>query len=241
MKVTYIDHSGFLLEMEKTCFLFDYYKGQIPEIEKDKLLVVFASHKHPDHYNTKIFDLLETHPNVYFILDKDCGVKWKIRECEEQGVNLTEKLLRVRKNSKYSILLPNGTELVLTTLKSTDTGVAFLIHHEEKKIYHAGDLNLWSWKEESDQYNLEMEKNYRKELEKIKGCFIDVAFVPLDPRQREYFDRGMELFLEYTDSQKVFPMHFWNKYSICHKFLDAHQEFKGKFTCITRKGENFIL
>ena len=241
MKVTYIDHSGFLLEMEKICFLFDYYKGEIPVIDKDKALVVFVSHKHPDHYNAKIFDLLESHPNVFFILDKDCGVKWKIRECEEQGFDLKEKILRVRKNMQYNISLSNETEVTLTTLKSTDTGVAFLIQCEGKTIYHAGDLNLWSWKDESDHYNTEMEKNYRKELEKIKGCEIDVAFLPLDPRQREHSFLGMELFMDYTDCKKVFPMHFWNKFSICRKFVEKNTEAKEKIMCIEKKGQSFIL
>ena len=27
MKITYIGHSGFFVEMEDACFLFDYYKG----------------------------------------------------------------------------------------------------------------------------------------------------------------------------------------------------------------------
>jgi len=241
MKVTYIDHSGFLVEMENACFLFDYYKGQIPEIPQDKLLVVFASHKHPDHYNAEIFDLLKTHPKVYFILDKDCGVKWKIRECEKQGINLEERLMRVRKNKKMEILLPNETTLSLTTLRSTDIGVAFFFSYEGMNIYHAGDLNLWSWNGESENYNQEMEKNYRNEMEKIRGRYIDVAFIPLDPRQREHAFRGMELFLEYTNCEKVFPMHFWNKFSISRKFVEKHPEYTDKIMCIEKKGQNFIL
>ena len=46
MKVTYIGHSGFLLETEEINFLFDYSEGEIPILEKEKPLVVFVSHSH---------------------------------------------------------------------------------------------------------------------------------------------------------------------------------------------------
>ena len=31
MKITYISHSGFAVELENHIFLFDYYKGEIPK------------------------------------------------------------------------------------------------------------------------------------------------------------------------------------------------------------------
>ena len=31
MKITYISHSGFAVELENHIFLFDYYKGEISE------------------------------------------------------------------------------------------------------------------------------------------------------------------------------------------------------------------
>ncbi len=47
-KVTYIFHSGFFVEWEDCCFLFDYYKGELPQ-PKEKPLIVFSSHSHGDH------------------------------------------------------------------------------------------------------------------------------------------------------------------------------------------------
>ena len=59
MKITYIGHSGFFVEMEDACFLFDYYKGTIPETDGNKKMYVFVSHRHHDHYNEEIFRLQE--------------------------------------------------------------------------------------------------------------------------------------------------------------------------------------
>ena len=55
MKVTYLAHSGFLVEMEEAYFLFDYYKGELPKIDREKEWYVFASHAHYDHFRKEIF------------------------------------------------------------------------------------------------------------------------------------------------------------------------------------------
>ncbi len=74
--------------------------------------------------------------------------------------------------------------------KSTDEGVAFLIETEGKRIYHAGDLNNWVWAGEPEADNKRMSENFHKELEKMKGIHIDVAFMLLDPRQEKGFLSG---------------------------------------------------
>lgn len=43
MKITYIHHSSFLVELEHVSMLFDYYAGQLPEIRKDRPLVVLPA------------------------------------------------------------------------------------------------------------------------------------------------------------------------------------------------------
>lgn len=36
MKITYINHSGFLVETENCYYIFDYYKGEMPRLDKSK-------------------------------------------------------------------------------------------------------------------------------------------------------------------------------------------------------------
>ena len=59
MTVTYIGHSGFLLETEDAYFLFDYFEGTIPELKNNKSIIVFSSHRHHDHFNPEIFELIK--------------------------------------------------------------------------------------------------------------------------------------------------------------------------------------
>ena len=59
MQITRIFHSGFLVETAKRYFIFDYYKGELPKLNPDKPVYVFASHGHQDHYEPKVFELLK--------------------------------------------------------------------------------------------------------------------------------------------------------------------------------------
>ena len=63
MKVTYTHHSSFMAELEHAALLFDYFEGEIPAVEGDKPLFVFASHRHGDHFSRAIFDLADQRRN----------------------------------------------------------------------------------------------------------------------------------------------------------------------------------
>lgn len=53
MKVTYIHHSCFVVEIEDCIFVFDYYKGELPEFDKNKRIFFFVSHSHGDHFRDR--------------------------------------------------------------------------------------------------------------------------------------------------------------------------------------------
>ena len=59
MKITYINHSGFLIETKDCYYIFDYYKGELPPLDKKKEVIVFCSHFHKDHFNPVIFKILD--------------------------------------------------------------------------------------------------------------------------------------------------------------------------------------
>ena len=59
MKITYINHSGFLIETKDCYYIFDYYRGELPHLDKEKEVIVFCSHFHEDHFNPQIFEILD--------------------------------------------------------------------------------------------------------------------------------------------------------------------------------------
>ena len=77
MKVTYISHSGFAVELPSATLLFDYYKGQIPDFPTDKPLFVFSSHSHGDHFVPQVFDLAKRYPQIHYIFSHDI---WMMRK-----------------------------------------------------------------------------------------------------------------------------------------------------------------
>ena len=125
-------------------------------------------------------------------------------------------------------------------LKSTDIGVAYVVEEENVRIYHAGDLNWWYWEEEPKSWNRNMEVNYKREIGRLREKGMDAAFVPLDPRLGEAYWYGMEYFLENVPAKAVFPMHFWEDYSIIPRYVNEHGH-GDQIMKIEREGQEFLL
>lgn len=206
-KVTYLYHSGFMVELEKSILLFDYFRIPLPQLDEEKDIYVFASHKHGDHFDLKIFELAKSYKKVQYFLGSDVKLSDNYLMRNGIGIEIKEKIIHIGKNKEMQL-----ENLKIKTLRSTDAGVAFLVNIEEKSIYHAGDLNWWHWSGETDAYNQNMKMAFCKEIDSIEGTHFDIAFVPLDPRQEEAYDYGMNYFLEKVQCDKVFPMHMWESY-----------------------------
>ena len=54
IRATFLGHSGFLVELDNACLLFDWSEGALPPLPQ-KPLLVFASHRHQDHFQPRIF------------------------------------------------------------------------------------------------------------------------------------------------------------------------------------------
>ena len=217
MKVTYIFHSGFLVETEDCYYLFDYYRGNLPVMNPQKPIIVFASHKHPDHYNPKVFKLLKEQQmqNITAVLAKDISEK-----AYPIGIET------VTAAANKILELPYNTSV--QTLQSTDSGVAFLLNCPFGTIFHAGDLNDWVWEGENEQSNKQMTGSFRHEIQKIGDKKIDIAFFPLDPRQENDYANGLLYFLANTDISKVYPMHYWSEPEIIDRFLNQYPQYTDK-------------
>lgn len=231
LTVTYIQHSGFLVETEHSYLLFDYWKGEIPELKYDKELYVFSSHAHSDHYTKDIFKLENKCCKVVYILSSDikrASSFWK----------KAENVIFIKPHENKVI-----NACTVSTLKSTDEGVAFLVKTENKTIYHAGDLQWWDWPGEPEEDNQMMEQLYKSELDRLKGETIDCAFVVLDPRQEESETLGIDYFIKNVGAHFVFPMHCWEQYDIIKRYKKNNDTkfLTGQIINITAPGQQSIL
>ncbi len=214
MQVTYFHHSGFMVETKQHCMIFDYYtqngKYDFLDIAKyrHKKIFVFVSHFHQDHYDRKIFEWQAVVPEIQYILSDDVTPP-----------RFVQNVHKVHFDKKYGI-----DSISIETFHSTDEGVAFLVNVDNKMIYHAGDLNWWHWKGESEQFNKTIAGMYQKEINKMKNKVIDVAFLPVDPRLEENDILALDYMLKIVKVKQVFPMHFWEKYSIYEDIPNQYRE-----------------
>lgn len=258
MTVTFIAHSAFLVEWDRFYTLFDYvyepdYTGPLPALDPEKPLLVFSSHSHEDHFDAKIFSLLEQYPLTRFFVSRDT----RLTERKRKWLNISdEAFARTTVLRPDSLLLTEvgGEELSIRAIKSTDIGNAYLLRSEGKMVYHAGDLNHWHWESEGSAYCASMAASYAAAMEKLAAAVRDeaadndiapvltAAMAPLDPRLGEpYEGLGLDGLFERIAVCRVFPMHLWKKFEAIDRYRAARPESAEKIVRITADGERFAI
>lgn len=234
MRITFLDHSGFLAELERVSLLFDWWKGDLPPLPANKPLYVFVSHRHQDHLDTRIFSLDGGGREVRFILGSDI----RPRDLDRWGVP-PETVARCQfPKGGQSRSLPRAE---VEALPSTDEGAAFLVTAEGRTLFHAGDLNWWHWEGEDKAWNHNMAANFKRYTEPLRGRTIDLAMLPLDPRLGEAGFWGPKYFLELADIRKFLPMHQWGEFGFTWKFLEEYPRFADQTVPVERTGQSFAF
>lgn len=218
MRVFFIHHSCFVVELDEKVLIFDWFagdrvegytfRGTLPEYEADTPVYVFASHKHRDHFDMDVLHLAEKYRNIHFIFSKDCKMTGSFLKRHGFPADITEKITYVGANAKYRV-----GDLNIETLRSTDAGVAFYVESHGISCFHAGDLNDWKWDGAGELVNGNMERSFHSQIKMLRNKKIHLAFFPMDPRQGEYQFLGIDYFMQQTDADYIFPMHMWQDYS----------------------------
>ncbi|GHU68640.1 hydrolase [Clostridia bacterium] len=246
--VTYLENSGFAVYNEHTALIFDYIRStpvSQPDTQTDaadrplaegprfpggyvtndalkafERVFVFVSHSHGDHYDRAIFKWLG-HKGVDYVLGYD------IMDAPT-GYRLTPGEVRV------------FPELTVTARASTDLGVSFMIdwHETGLGVFHAGDLNLWHWRDESTLREIEQaETAFYAAMEPIYGARVDLAFFPVDPRQGAMYDAGAVHFISRVQPKLFFPMHFQDRADVAMDFARRNTERRTQVVPLTKPGE----
>lgn len=225
--ITYIYHSGFAVETNESCLVFDYYAGSVNL--RDKSTYVFCSHNHADHYNAKIFTWLDKVADIQYILSSDI---------------ISDKHLPAQKD-KIVFIEPYEEKIIkniyIKTFGSTDEGISFLVQCDGINIFHAGDLNWWHWDDDIPEAIKEAEQGFREEIAIIKEEHIDIAFFPVDPRLGQNYYIGAELFINEIKPRFFIPMHFWDNYEIIGKLKEKMKASPTQIIEISCRGQEIKL
>lgn len=230
LKITYHYHSGFSIQVGSTLLVFDYWEGenrelaQIGRITPQMLktyeqIYVFISHAHPDHLDPVVYTWEGEGLPITYIVSGDMPVGTRGRRLAP----LQEKEL--------------GRDIRVKAFQSTDLGVAFLVTAYGMNIFHAGDLNLWHWRQESSLREIEAAENaFYQAMEPMKGLPIDVAMFPVDPRQGMLYDAGANHFILTMKPRVFIPMHFQNRPEVAVDFARRSRNPQTEVLAMTRPG-----
>ena len=203
MKITFLYHSAFLVELEDSTILFDWHGGELPVYDRTKPLYVLESHHHEDHYSPRIFQELGM-DGVWYVLGN--SIRLSAKRKAMFGIE-DSHVFRLGSNR----ILDLGP-LHIMTMHSTDAGVAFLVETEGKTLFHAGDLNWWHWEGEPDTWNKQMEKDFKQICTKLQDRVVDIAFLVLDPRQERDYWQGFDWIMRTAQIKMAFSMHSWEEF-----------------------------
>lgn len=226
MNVTYLDHSGFCVELKHTVLIFDFVEGSLLHFDPKKAIYFFVSHRHQDHFHKHLGELLKAYPQAKAIVSSD------IRRVRDAAVTF----MRPKEERMLD-------DIYITTLQSTDEGVAFLVQAEQQVIYHAGDLHWWYWDDDSKSEKAAMKQAYFTEIKKLCDIPIDLAFLVLDPRQESDYWMGFDAFMRINQVQYAVPMHCWGDYDIMNRLKNhpCSEPYRDRIISYDHRGETFQI
>ncbi|WP_270517291.1 MBL fold metallo-hydrolase [Sanguibacteroides sp. AM78-02pH3A] len=230
MELIYIGHSGFAVLGEGFTIVIDYYRDPADVhsflLTRPGAFYVLSSHVHADHFNPEVLSWKTIRPDILYLFSKDILESRRAVEREavflEKGDVYQDDLIRVK------------------AFGSTDAGISFLINMAEKRIFHAGDLNNWHWKEESTlAESRQAEADFKAELEEVvsEASSVDLAMFPVDPRLGKEYMLGAEQFVDRIKTDVFVPMHFDQAYGRAAAF-GTYAKVRGiRFVAWTKEGE----
>jgi len=223
IKIQYLFQSGFCVETKDRLFIFDYMEGQVDLGEKST--IVFCSHGHFDHYNTVVFDWQEKKQNIQYILSDDIVL-------EHQKSN-------VYNMSPYKEI--QTEDVKIKAYGSTDIGVSFLIQWADVTLFHAGDLNWWHWQDDTPEEADRAEREFKKEIAKIKGEAVDIAFFPVDPRLEDNYSLGADYFIHEINPKFLIPMHFGEDFETPMEYAKKTKDSLTRIIIFTERQQEIVL
>jgi L-ascorbate metabolism protein UlaG (beta-lactamase superfamily) len=237
--IWHLGHSGVAVETLNHLLIFDYSDdwpvgdarrglaaGVVePNEIADRRVVVFISHEHHDHFWPDAIDWLERIPDLRFVVSPEVSQADR-RFAARAGV--------------VDVLAPETGrrvgDLRVETLRSTDSGVAFVVEVDALTIYHSGDHAAFNWSGDEDAPARFVEER----LGPLHGRSIDIAFQVADPRLSDAGWGGTVAFARRLEPRLLVPVHMKRDYSRMGELGEELRRsgFRGEFWQVSRRGES---
>ena len=231
VKITYLHHSGFAVELDRVVLLFDVI-SEVPEevLGTGKPMIFVVTHGHHDHYDSSIFRLRELGVPIRYIISDDIELP------------RADDITMIKPDERLVVRLSSKNELIFRTFGSTDRGISLMVNAEDSVFFYSGDLNWWAWDTEKRPHidpHAE-ERDYKHEISKLKRSLrepIDFAFVPVDPRLDAGELKAALWFIRELHPQYLIAMHFWDDFDIINRLNEAAKGSGTKIPVFTHRDE----
>ncbi len=206
--VTFFHHAGFMVSVEDTLMIFDYWRGENGELNQENQLtekdlegysriLVFVSNDDLDHFDPVVCRLDDQKYPITFIFAADMKDSPLVK--------------------KESVFLAEGDTETIDGVKveafaSTHSGVSYYVTAGDVRIFHAGTLNLWHWREESTLREIiQAEEDFYDAVAPLTRLPMDIAMFPVDPRMGGMYEAGANHFVMAVKPRLFIPMHWQNR------------------------------
>ncbi len=209
--VTFFYQSGFTVAVGKTLLIFSYWQEHVTQElrlnDKDlsgfNNIVVFIPGASVEHNDPAVWQFSRGFPITY-VASADAESELK----EHAGLRLIHR--------GESIKVSN---VQIKAYPTTDAGVAFMVKISGVHIFHAGDLNLWHWREQSTLREItRSEEEFYRLVSDIREDRIDICMFPVDPNQGGFYDAGANHFIMAKKPRLFFPMHWGARSEIAQDY-----------------------
>lgn len=208
--VTFFYQSSFTVAIEKTLLVFSYWQTDQPALPSDYYLterdfqgfnniVVFVPRDSKEHHDPVIYTWKKSFPITYVV-------------CSD-AAHAAPKASNVRLVKQGDVLSVAGVRVAVHG--SSDEGVSFMVRAMGLNVFHAGDLNLWHWREENTLREItQAEELFYRTVADIPKDQLDICMFPVDPNLGGFYDAGANHFIMTFKPSVFFPMHWANRAEI---------------------------
>jgi L-ascorbate metabolism protein UlaG (beta-lactamase superfamily) len=235
--VWHLHHSGWAVKTQNHFLVFDYWRGRrtAPEYPslangfidpaeiKDQNVLVFISHRHPDHYDFAVHEWEKAVPKMKIVF----------------GWNASDKQNHINMDKEGERRTIGDAEIIPIHHRFDDIPeAAFLVKVDGLTIYHSGDHGSFH----KDKFK----ENIDYLAEHVEG--IDMAFLmTVDggcrvPRWTEILIQGAFYTIETLKPKWTFPMHSGGCEHYYREFADkaAERSLNTRVLCAKKAGDVFL-
>ena len=236
-KITYLDHSGFMIETSDALLVFDYYRDPAHEVIKtlrhnpELPVIFFISHNHRDHFNHEIFHLGQNHKRLYVISN----------DVFDREDNLDVSVSWISPGDSLENL---PGDISVKAYGTTGKGCSFAVTTAAgRHIFHGGELG------EPLAHNHDAPRDAERYADRFtvainriaqEQTHFDLAMMAVDTTDSPDFATGATRLIEKIDIDTFVPFHTddptdracdFSAYPFTKK-VDTHM------ICLTRPGES---